>query len=152
MRKSIFPTQRHSKLLPRGDGPFRVPKRINDSACELDSPGEYNVSATFNITDWSPFDVGDDSRTNTFQEEGNDEGTTNPNPIQVPNGPVTRARAKRFKKTLNGRIQNIWTEVNSCSPKEDAPRAPTRMVFHDSSRGIIRQYSSSRRTTQDCVH
>ena len=39
----------------------------------MDLPGEYNVSATFNVTDLSPFDVGDslDSRTNPFEERGN---------------------------------------------------------------------------------
>ena len=39
MRKGRFPAQRHSKLLLRGDGPF-------------------------NVSDLSPFDVGDDLRTN----------------------------------------------------------------------------------------
>ena len=73
MRKERFLAQRHSKLLPRGDGPFQVLERINDNAYKLDLPGEYNVSATFNVTDLSPFDVGDDLRTNPFQEEGNDE-------------------------------------------------------------------------------
>ena len=72
MRKERFPTQRHSKLLPRGDGHFQVLKRINDNAYKLDFPGEYNVSATFNITDLSLFDVGDDLKTNHFQDEGND--------------------------------------------------------------------------------
>ncbi|KAL5738445.1 hypothetical protein ACOSP7_031206 [Xanthoceras sorbifolium] len=32
MRKERFPTQRKSKLLPRGDGPFQVLERINDNA------------------------------------------------------------------------------------------------------------------------
>jgi hypothetical protein len=41
----------------RGDGPFQVLERINDNAYKLDLPGEYNVSAIFNVTDLSPFDV-----------------------------------------------------------------------------------------------
>ena len=56
---------------------------------------------TFNVNDLSPFDVDDDLRTNPFQEEENDEGMTtkwNGNPIQIPVGPVTRARAKKFKE------------------------------------------------------
>ena len=48
----------------------------------------------------------------------------NVDPIQVPVGPVTRAQAKKFKKTLNGLIQNIWIEVNSWRPKEDALHVP----------------------------
>ncbi|KAH9744256.1 hypothetical protein KPL70_003624 [Citrus sinensis] len=61
MRKERFPAQRRSKLLPRGDGPFQVVAQINDNAYKLDLPGEYNVSATFNVSDLSPFDVGEDS-------------------------------------------------------------------------------------------
>jgi hypothetical protein len=55
MRKERFPAKRHSILLPRGDGPFQVLERINDNAYKVDLPGEYNVSATFNVTDLSPF-------------------------------------------------------------------------------------------------
>ena len=81
-------------MLLRGDRPFQVLKRINDNAYKLDFPGEYNVSATFNVIDLSLCDVGDDLRTNPFQVEGNDEGRTNKwnaDPIQVPIGRVTRA-------------------------------------------------------------
>ena len=54
-----------------------------------------------------------DLRTNPFQEEGNDEDMAstrawNMDPIQVPIGPVTRARTKRFKNALSGLIQDIW--------------------------------------------
>ena len=51
---------------------FKILKRINDNAYKLDLPGEHTVSATFNVTDLSPFDVGNDLRTNPFQEERND--------------------------------------------------------------------------------
>ena len=67
MRKARFPAQRRSKLLPRGDGPFQVLERINNNAYKLDLPGEYTVSATFNVTELSPFDSDDDLRTNPFQ-------------------------------------------------------------------------------------
>ena len=73
MRKERFPVQRRSKLLPRRNGPFQVVAQINNNAYKLDLPGEYNVSATFNVSDLSPFDVGEDSRTNPFEERGNDE-------------------------------------------------------------------------------
>uniref|UniRef100_A0A2N9IA55 RNA-directed DNA polymerase n=1 Tax=Fagus sylvatica TaxID=28930 RepID=A0A2N9IA55_FAGSY len=118
MRKERFPAKRRSKLLPRGDGPFQVLERINDNAYKLDLPGEYNVSATFNVTDLSPFDVGDDLRANPFQEEGNDgdQGTTSKDLVQVPIGPVTRARAKKFKDVLNGLIQELWAQANSWRP------------------------------------
>ena len=81
-------------MFPIGDGPFQVLEHINDSAYNLDFPGEYNVSVTFNVIDLSHFDVGDNLRTNSFQDEGNDEDTTNKwnvDLIQVLVGLVTRA-------------------------------------------------------------
>lgn len=47
-------------------------ERINDNAYKLDLLGEYGVSASFNVFDLSPFDVGDDLRTNHSQEGEND--------------------------------------------------------------------------------
>ncbi|KAH9769333.1 Endonuclease [Citrus sinensis] len=129
MRKERFPERRKSKLLPRGDGPFQVLEWINDNAYKLDLPGEYNVSATFNVSDLSPFDVDDDLRTNPFQEEGNDEikdktitsawDEAYSYLIQVPVGPVTRARAKKFKEALNGLIQATWAQSNSWRTVEE---------------------------------
>ncbi len=66
MRKERFPTQRHSKLLPWGDGPFQVVAQINDNPYKLNILGEYNVSATFNVSNLCPFDVGEDFSTNHF--------------------------------------------------------------------------------------
>jgi hypothetical protein len=116
MRKERFPAKRRSKLLPRGDGPFQVLERINDNTYKLDLPGEYNVSATFNVTDLSPFDVGDDLRANHHQEEGNDgdQGAASKDLVQVPIGPVTRARAKKFKDVLNGLIQESYGLKQIC--------------------------------------
>ncbi|KAH9657916.1 Endonuclease [Citrus sinensis] len=102
MRKERFPTQRRSKLLPRGDGPFQVVARINDNAYKLDLPGEYNVSATFNVSDLSPFDASEDSRMNPFEERGNDENhqgntiKTSSDPLHIHGGPITRVRAKKM--------------------------------------------------------
>ncbi|XP_052621730.1 uncharacterized protein LOC128127310 [Lactuca sativa] len=118
MRKERFPAQRRSKLLPRGDGPFQVLERINDNAYKLDLPGEYNVSATFNVTDLAPFDVGSDLRTNPFQEEGNDANPqlSTKDPNQMPDGPVTRARAKTFKEALNGLVREVCTQESLWRP------------------------------------
>ena len=49
----------------------------------------------------------------TYQEEGNDGIMESSNawkvadPIQVPVGPITRARAKKFKEALNGLIHEV---------------------------------------------
>ena len=124
LRKEIFPVRRWSKLHPRGDGPFQVLERINDNAYKLDLPGEYNISVTFKVSDLSPFDVGDDSRMNPFEERGNDENQqTFKDPLHVPVGPITRARSKKIKEALNGLIQEIWADSNAghskLGPKED---------------------------------
>jgi len=58
LRKDRFPSQRKSKLQPRGDRPFKVLERINDNAYKIDLPGEYGVSSTFNVTHLSSCDVG----------------------------------------------------------------------------------------------
>ncbi|KAL4318375.1 hypothetical protein GQ457_18G009610 [Hibiscus cannabinus] len=71
-----FPAQRSSKLLPRGDGPFQVVAKVNENAYKLDLPGEYNVSATFNVSDLTPFDDPSDLRTNPSQEGGDDVSTS----------------------------------------------------------------------------
>ena len=114
MRKERFPTRRQSKLHPRGDGPFQVLERINDNAYKLDLLGEYNISATFKVSDLSPFNVGDDSRTNPFEERGNDENQQAfKDPLRVPVEPITKARSKKIKEALNGLIQEIWVDSNA---------------------------------------
>ncbi|XP_071914051.1 uncharacterized protein [Coffea arabica] len=105
LRKERFPVQRRNKLLPRGDGPFQVVARIIDNAYKLDLPGEYNVSATFNVADLSPYLADDevDLRTNVSHEEGNGEEVERAiqvEHVKVPLGPMTRARAKRFNEAL----------------------------------------------------
>jgi hypothetical protein len=68
-------------------------------------PGEYNVSATFNVSDFSPYDASDDSRSNPFEESGNvgSHGRLNlKDTLQVPDGPITRSRAKKIKDAMQG--------------------------------------------------
>ncbi|GKV43145.1 hypothetical protein SLEP1_g50478 [Rubroshorea leprosula] len=92
--------------------------KINDNAYKLELPGEYNVSATFNVSDLSPFDVSDDLRTNPFEERGNDGNqddsisTTSCDPLHTQGGPVTRARASKMQEALNGLIKQIWVDNN----------------------------------------
>ena len=130
--------------MPCGDGLFQeVLERINDNAYKLDLPGEYGVSATFNVANLSPFAAGDglDLRTNHFQEEGNDENppalaqpTTRwgADPIRMKTGPITRTQAKRFKDNLVVFIQGVINSQKSLSiPEDTKPVLSIRVVEND---------------------
>jgi hypothetical protein len=56
--------------MPRGDDHFQIIEKINDDTYKVDLPSEYGVSASFNVANLSLFDVGDDSRSNPFEERG----------------------------------------------------------------------------------
>jgi len=65
------------------------------------------VSATFNVVDLSFFYVGNNSRSNPFEERGNDVIQAIPkDPLEVPVGLVTRLRVKRFKEAFNGLLRD----------------------------------------------
>lgn len=51
--------------------------RINDSAYKINVLSKYNCSATFNVSDLSPFVVSDYLRTNHFEKKGNDRNQDN---------------------------------------------------------------------------
>jgi hypothetical protein len=57
-----------------------------------------------------------------FQVYDGDQGITSKDFIQVPIGPITRARAKKFKDVLNGLIQELWAQINSLRPIEHDPQ------------------------------
>ena len=117
MRKERFLAQRRSKLNPRGDGPFQILEKINDNAYKVDFPGEYNVSATFNVIDLYLFDVGEDLRSNPFEERGNDESfggsigeVTVHDPLNVPDGLITRSKAKKIMEAMAGVVRFTWAK------------------------------------------
>ncbi|XP_021319205.1 uncharacterized protein LOC110436431 [Sorghum bicolor] len=107
LRKDRFPQQRKSKLSPRGDGPFKVLKKINDNAYKIELPPEYsNVSPTFNVKDLLPFVGEPESRTTPSQEGEADEdipsihSSSNETPLDI-SGPITRSRAKHAASDVN---------------------------------------------------
>ncbi|GJW29910.1 hypothetical protein Tco_0046785 [Tanacetum coccineum] len=81
LRKERFSAGRFGKLKPRGDGPFRVLKKINDNAYKIELPGHYIVSTTFNVAYLSPYkgDSDDelDSGSSLFQEGKDDADAVN---------------------------------------------------------------------------
>ncbi|XP_057747051.1 uncharacterized protein LOC130966281 [Arachis stenosperma] len=132
LRKERFPAQRKTKLDARGDGPFQVLEKINDNAYKIDLPGEYNVSATFNVSDLSPFDMDTDLRMNLFEEGGNDtcserqQGYSktkgqNGN-FTLPEGPITRARAKKLKESFGNLAAFMHIELHQVLTKEEWAR------------------------------
>ncbi|GJU89629.1 RNA-directed DNA polymerase [Tanacetum coccineum] len=81
LHKERFPARHFGKLKPRGDGPFRVLKKINDNAYKIELLGHYNFYATFNVVDLSPYkgdsDDEPDSGSILFQEGEDDADTIN---------------------------------------------------------------------------
>ena len=113
MHKEWFLNQRKSKLQPRGNGPFQVLERINDNAYKIDLLGECDVSATFNVADLTLFDTDFDSRSNPFEERGDDVDqprNTSKDPLHVPNGPMTRYKTKAALMIITSKFFNfnVW--------------------------------------------
>ena len=75
LNKKCFSKKRRSKLSLWSDGPFKILEKINYNAYKIKLPGKYGVSATFNVTDLSPYfeDSHDllSLRTNSFQVKEN---------------------------------------------------------------------------------
>ena len=88
--------------------------KINDNAYKLDLQGKYNVSATFNVADLSPFHADLDLRANPFQPGGNDEDITDiiqSNQLEDAfDGPMTRARTKRFKEQVTSLVHKFGAQ------------------------------------------
>lgn len=59
LRKERFPSKRKNKLMRRADSPFEVLEKINDNGYKVDFPGDYGVSATFNVHDLSAYQAND---------------------------------------------------------------------------------------------
>jgi Integrase zinc binding domain/Integrase core domain len=74
LSKEIFPPGRNAKLKNHGDGPFKILQRIGDNAYKVELPGDYGVSATFNVNDLSPYHGENEpnSWTSSFQLGEND--------------------------------------------------------------------------------
>uniref|UniRef100_A0A2N9J5Z4 CCHC-type domain-containing protein n=1 Tax=Fagus sylvatica TaxID=28930 RepID=A0A2N9J5Z4_FAGSY len=124
-KKDSQPIERLSCILEEMDL-SKFLRKLMTMLHKVDLPGEYKVSATFTVSDLSPFDVGEDSRSNPFEERGNDGNQSGPSlkdPLQVPDGPITRSRAKKIKEAMQGLVQSTWDE---------ASKSPTIKVGEDS--------------------
>ncbi|RDX98142.1 hypothetical protein CR513_18993, partial [Mucuna pruriens] len=117
-RKKRFPNQRKYKLQPRGDGTFQVLERINDNAYKVDLPTAYGEKF--------------DSRTNPFEEGGNDRDPTNKGKDNLCDirGPMTRPKTKMMKQSLPDLSLRI-KETLEQSELETAPKLITLLQVDD---------------------
>lgn len=89
-KKRLF-KDRKSKLMSRGDGLFQILERINSNACKVDLPGSMVLVLLLIFFYLSLFDVGYNSRSNPFDERGNDAiKTILKDPLEVLDGLITR--------------------------------------------------------------
>ncbi|KAA0067206.1 hypothetical protein E6C27_scaffold418G00080 [Cucumis melo var. makuwa] len=98
-----FLDQRKSKLQQRGDGPFQVLERINNNAYKLDLSGNEDL----------------DLRTNPSKERGDDVDSIN-NLLHVPEGPITKRKAKKIQEAFTLHVQkleNAQREIKNFEPK-----------------------------------
>jgi len=76
----------------RADGPFEVLERVNVDAYKIDLPRDYQVSATFNVSDLSSYE-GDDNLSNltlNFAKQGEDDGGPSWDSQEDQNWPLDR--------------------------------------------------------------
>ena len=70
-KEGEIPRKEKIKAYARSDGPFEILEKIGPNAYKVDLPGEYGVSATFNVADLSPYyDPNDDLPSLRSNSEG----------------------------------------------------------------------------------
>jgi len=92
--------------MPKADGPFEILERVNENAYKVNFPGNYSVSATFNVADLSPY-LKDDHlanlRSNSSKQAEDDGGPSMGREIS-PQGPQespsTSTKGHRMIKLL----------------------------------------------------
>jgi len=102
LRKERFPSKRKSKLMPRSDGPFEIIEKVGPNAYKVDLPRDYGVSATFNISDLSPYfeeETLPSLRTNSHlprENDGDHHDRSRTSPSQLKEDPKKLQEVKEF--------------------------------------------------------
>ncbi|XP_024009449.1 uncharacterized protein LOC112084532 [Eutrema salsugineum] len=131
LRKDRFPNERKSKLMPRIDGPFKIVKKINNNAYQLDFQEETDLRT-------NPFQVGEDDMIKTSLgtekiegEQGEPEPESNEDQEQlkpeeasidedkdlhIPIGPMMRSRAMKFKQAFHKLLHTIQGNLKCANP------------------------------------
>ena len=102
----------------RGNGPFKVLEPIGDNAYKLNLPGEYQASATFNVAGLSLFDEGLNSRTNSFQEEGDGRSMGKDGAIEA----LRRSSSRSQVKEMQAKVVGLQLEIKKILIMEEKPK------------------------------
>jgi hypothetical protein len=52
------------------------------------------------------------NKRNKRYDDGNQGGPSLKDPLQVPDGPITRSKAKKIKEAMQGLVQSTWDEAS----------------------------------------
>ena len=108
--------------MPRSDGPFEILDKIGPNAYKVDLPGEYGVSATFNVADLSPyFDPSDDLpslKTNSHQagEDDGDQPTLKPKDDEDGDQPTLEPKEDEEVKGVQNMIKEAVSYTHLTLP------------------------------------
>ncbi|XP_056853604.1 uncharacterized protein LOC130502881 [Raphanus sativus] len=128
LRKDRFPNERKSKLMPRLDGPFKVIRKINNNAYQLDLQDETDLRS-------NPSQVGEDdviltsNGTKDMEQlepelkeveertmEQLEPEETNGKDLEVPVGPMTRSKQARFNQAFHKLLYTIQGSLECAYP------------------------------------
>ncbi|KAL1212239.1 hypothetical protein V5N11_030308 [Cardamine amara subsp. amara] len=123
LRKERFPNERKSKLMPRINGPFRIIKKLNNNAYQLDLQNETDLRS-------NPFQEGEDDESMASKEEepiphgdDNEEQRKQLEPelqghedLCISPGPITRSKRDKLQTTLQHLLNTIQGSLACANP------------------------------------
>ncbi|XP_024010401.1 uncharacterized protein LOC18014510 [Eutrema salsugineum] len=123
LRKDRFPNERKSKLIPRIDGPFKIIKKINDNAYQLDlQVGEDDMINTslgteeINGEQGEPEPKSDEDQEQLKPEEAEEASIGEDKDLHLPIGPMTRSRTTKFKQAFHKLLHTIQSNLKCANP------------------------------------
>ena len=87
--------------MPRADGPFEVLERINNNAYKIHLPGEYGISASFNVANLSPYledDTLENLRANSSQQGEDDGDQVTNDQVNVPTAQPSQEKESKAQE------------------------------------------------------
>ncbi|XP_024010389.1 uncharacterized protein LOC112085411 [Eutrema salsugineum] len=135
LRKDRFPNERKYKLMPRIDGPFKIIKKINNNAYQLNLQEDTDLRS-------NPFQVGEENMIMAglgTEEANREEGELEPevteakegdkeqlepeevngeedHDLYLPPGPMTRSKAIKFKQAFHKLLHSIQGNLKCANP------------------------------------